>query len=261
MRTPSSTPHPRGRGALVDHSVPRIPEIPGCCPVSRGRRPRGIRRRDPIAGVYRPVSPNYLIATRSVGSSHLGPVALRQRPQAGSSPPAPQPISVAYAVNAAYKSELIHRGKPWRSVDDRRRLPPRAWVAWYQYEERLHASCVPCRSPARRLRRLPRLSNASAEYARRALKAASQLPRASQPRPSQPHLPFSPPTYLRPHQQNQSSPRLVSAAHARLLWIAASIRSGEVSIISIRRGCGCLSHPLGCSVGTKSGVLHCDFSR
>lgn len=44
--------------------------------------------------------------------------------------------ALAEAVNAAYKSELINRGKPWRSVDDVE-LATAAWVAWYN-QERLH---------------------------------------------------------------------------------------------------------------------------
>ncbi|WP_374198810.1 integrase core domain-containing protein [Mycobacterium sp. MYCO198283] len=44
--------------------------------------------------------------------------------------------ALAEAVNAAYKTELINRGKPWRSVDDVE-LATAAWVAWYN-AERLH---------------------------------------------------------------------------------------------------------------------------
>lgn len=44
--------------------------------------------------------------------------------------------ALAEAVNAAYKSELINRDKPWRSVDDVE-LATAAWVAWYN-QERLH---------------------------------------------------------------------------------------------------------------------------
>ena len=40
------------------------------------------------------------------------------------------------AVNAAYKTEVINRGKPWRSVDDVE-LATAEWVAWYN-QERLH---------------------------------------------------------------------------------------------------------------------------
>ncbi|BBZ65391.1 putative transposase for insertion sequence element IS986/IS6110 [Mycolicibacterium insubricum] len=44
--------------------------------------------------------------------------------------------ALAEAVNAAYKTEVIHRGKPWRSVDDVE-LATALWVAWYN-QERLH---------------------------------------------------------------------------------------------------------------------------
>jgi putative transposase len=44
--------------------------------------------------------------------------------------------ALAEAVNAAYKTELINRGKPWRCVDDVE-LATAEWVAWYN-QERLH---------------------------------------------------------------------------------------------------------------------------
>lgn len=44
--------------------------------------------------------------------------------------------ALAEAVNAAYKSELITRGKPWRCIDDVE-LSTAEWVAWYN-QERLH---------------------------------------------------------------------------------------------------------------------------
>jgi len=44
--------------------------------------------------------------------------------------------ALAEAVNAAYKSEVIHCGKPWRSVADVE-LATAQWVAWYN-QERLH---------------------------------------------------------------------------------------------------------------------------
>jgi len=44
--------------------------------------------------------------------------------------------ALAEAVNAAYKTELIKRGNPWRSVADVE-LATAAWVAWYN-QERLH---------------------------------------------------------------------------------------------------------------------------
>lgn len=44
--------------------------------------------------------------------------------------------ALAEAVNAAYKTELIHRGKPWRCIDDVE-LSTAEWVAWYN-QERLH---------------------------------------------------------------------------------------------------------------------------
>ena len=72
--------------------------------------------------------------------------------------------ALAEAVNAAYKSELIHRGKPWRSVADVE-LATASWVAWYN-QNRLHEA-LGYRSPA--------------EY-EAALKAAS--PPASQPTPA-----------------------------------------------------------------------------
>ncbi|SPM34861.1 Transposase InsO and inactivated derivatives [Mycobacterium rhizamassiliense] len=44
--------------------------------------------------------------------------------------------ALAEAVNAAYKAELINRGKPWRCIDDVE-LATAGWVAWYN-QERLH---------------------------------------------------------------------------------------------------------------------------
>lgn len=44
--------------------------------------------------------------------------------------------ALAEAVNAAYKTELITRRKPWRCIDDVE-LSTAEWVAWYN-EERLH---------------------------------------------------------------------------------------------------------------------------
>jgi putative transposase len=44
--------------------------------------------------------------------------------------------ALAEAVNAAYKTELINRGKPWHSIDDVE-LATAQWVTWYN-QERLH---------------------------------------------------------------------------------------------------------------------------
>ncbi len=44
--------------------------------------------------------------------------------------------ALAETVNAAYKTELINRGKPWRCIDDVE-LSTAEWVAWYN-QERLH---------------------------------------------------------------------------------------------------------------------------
>jgi putative transposase len=44
--------------------------------------------------------------------------------------------ALAEAVNAAYKTELINRGKPWRGIDDLE-LSTAEWMAWYN-QERLH---------------------------------------------------------------------------------------------------------------------------
>lgn len=44
--------------------------------------------------------------------------------------------ALAESVNAAYKTELINRGKPWRTVDDVE-LATASWVTWYN-QERLH---------------------------------------------------------------------------------------------------------------------------
>lgn len=44
--------------------------------------------------------------------------------------------TLAEAVNAAYKIEAIHRGAPWRSVNDVE-LATAHWVTWYN-QERLH---------------------------------------------------------------------------------------------------------------------------
>lgn len=44
--------------------------------------------------------------------------------------------ALAEAVNAAYKSELINRGRPWRCIDDVE-LATAQWVFWYN-QERLH---------------------------------------------------------------------------------------------------------------------------
>lgn len=53
--------------------------------------------------------------------------------------------ALAEAVNAAYKTELINRGKPWRCIDEVE-LATAAWVAWYN-QERLHQT-LGYRSPA-----------------------------------------------------------------------------------------------------------------
>jgi putative transposase len=44
--------------------------------------------------------------------------------------------ALADAINAAYKTELINRGKPWRCIDDVE-LSTAQWVTWYN-QERLH---------------------------------------------------------------------------------------------------------------------------
>ena len=44
--------------------------------------------------------------------------------------------ALAEAVNAAYKTELINRGKPWRCIDDVE-MATAERVAWYN-QERLH---------------------------------------------------------------------------------------------------------------------------
>ena len=44
--------------------------------------------------------------------------------------------ALAEAVNAAYKTELINHGRPWRCIDDVE-LSTAEWVAWYN-QERLH---------------------------------------------------------------------------------------------------------------------------
>lgn len=44
--------------------------------------------------------------------------------------------ALAEAINAAYKTELINRAKPWRCIDDVE-LSTAEWVAWYN-QERLH---------------------------------------------------------------------------------------------------------------------------
>ncbi|PBJ36928.1 IS3 family transposase [Mycobacterium avium] len=46
--------------------------------------------------------------------------------------------ALAEAVNAAYKTELINRGKPWRCIDDVE-LSTAQWVAWYNQERRHEA--------------------------------------------------------------------------------------------------------------------------
>jgi putative transposase len=53
--------------------------------------------------------------------------------------------ALAEAVNAAYKTELIYRGKPWRRIDDVE-LSTAEWVAWYN-QERLHEA-LGCQTPA-----------------------------------------------------------------------------------------------------------------
>jgi putative transposase len=53
--------------------------------------------------------------------------------------------ALAEAVNAAYKTEVIHRAKPWRCVDDVE-LATAEWVAWYN-QERLHEA-LGYRTPA-----------------------------------------------------------------------------------------------------------------
>lgn len=71
----------------------------------------------PIAGLYRP--------TGRTRDRPLGRVTWRSYDNA-----------LAEAVNAAYKTELITRGKPWRCIDDVE-LSTAEWVAWYN-QERLH---------------------------------------------------------------------------------------------------------------------------
>lgn len=44
--------------------------------------------------------------------------------------------ALAEAVNTAYKTELIHRGRPWRCIDDVE-LATAEWVLWYN-EKCLH---------------------------------------------------------------------------------------------------------------------------
>jgi putative transposase len=41
--------------------------------------------------------------------------------------------AVSTSVNAAYQTELIKRGKPWRCIDDLE-LATAEWVAWYNQE-------------------------------------------------------------------------------------------------------------------------------
>jgi len=47
--------------------------------------------------------------------------------------------ALAEAVNAAYKTELINRGRPWRSIDDVE-LATLSWVHWHN-PTRLHSHC------------------------------------------------------------------------------------------------------------------------
>ena len=75
--------------------------------------------------------------------------------------------ALAEAVNAAYKTELINRGKPWRCIDDVE-LATAQWVFWYN-EERLHEASVMSHQPSTR-----------------PPSPAPHTLRASQPRPSQP---------------------------------------------------------------------------
>ncbi|PRC54615.1 IS3 family transposase, partial [Mycobacterium sp. ITM-2017-0098] len=53
--------------------------------------------------------------------------------------------ALAEAVNAAYKSDLIYRGKPWPGVGEVE-LATASWVAWYN-QNRLHEA-LGYRSPA-----------------------------------------------------------------------------------------------------------------
>jgi len=47
--------------------------------------------------------------------------------------------ALAEAVNAAYKTELINRGKPWRCIDDVE-LATAEWVHWFNHR-RLYEYC------------------------------------------------------------------------------------------------------------------------
>ncbi|EUA23987.1 integrase core domain protein [Mycobacterium xenopi 4042] len=76
--------------------------------------------------------------------------------------------ALAEAVNAAYNTELINRGKPWRCIDDVE-LATAEWVFWYNKE--------PCTKP----------SAMSHQLSTRPPSPAPHTPRASQPRPSQPN--------------------------------------------------------------------------
>jgi putative transposase len=49
--------------------------------------------------------------------------------------------ALAEAVNAAYKNELIHRGKPWRNVHDVE-LTSATWVAWCNQNRQRLAACT-----------------------------------------------------------------------------------------------------------------------
>jgi putative transposase len=75
--------------------------------------------------------------------------------------------ALAEAVNAAYKTELINRGRPWRCIDDVE-LATAEWVAWYNQ----NAYTKPSATRVQPNTRPP--------------SPAPQTPRASQPRPSQP---------------------------------------------------------------------------
>ena len=160
-----------GRGS----ATPRLSPMPVPAPLSAGRSHRrcGLKichckHSIMLCGKRTRIYPSWWIIPTADPNTYRWRIPTGS-PNYGSHPPSGPGAdsydnALADAVNAAYKSELIHRGKPWRSVDDVE-FATASWVAWYN-EERLHEA-LGYRTPA--------------EY-EAALKAASQP--ASQPTPA-----------------------------------------------------------------------------
>ncbi len=132
--------------------------------------------------------------------------------------------ALAEAVNAAYKTELVYRGKPWRTVAEVE-LATARWVAWYN-QERLHEA----------LGYVP-----PAEY--EAALTGTSHPASSQPRPSHPNrnktkvVENAPPTVIYPTEQciNNTRGRKSTATAPNSLRTRQEL--GSLESLEVRRGC------------------------